>query len=133
VKWPRTPEQLAGLRGFSPTLARQNGQELIERIERVTALPEHELVPYPRRPHSGPGRPPAEAEERADRLRRVRNRHADELGIDRGILLPNAVLLEIARREPHSVTELATVPSLRRWQADILGEALVATLRRGGG
>ena len=130
VKWPRTPEQLAGLRGFSPTLARQDGQELIERLERVTALPERELVPYPRRPRSGPGRPPAEAEERAELLRRVRNRRGDELGIDRGILLPNAVLLEIARRDPRSVIELATVPGLRRWQADILGEALVATLRR---
>jgi len=58
------------------------------------------------------------------------HKRADELGIDRGTLLPNAVLFEIARREPRSPDELDEVPGLRRWQADALGETLLATLNK---
>lgn len=130
VRRPGTPDQLAGVRGFSPALASQEGQALLERMALVALLPDGELIPYPRRPRSGPGRATPDAEERADRLKEVRNQRADELGIDRGTLLPNAVLLEIARREPRSPHDLATVPGLRRWQAEVLGETFLATLTK---
>jgi ribonuclease D len=96
----------------------------------VAALPESRLIGYPRRARNGPGRTPPEVDERAERLKRVRNRRADELKIDRGTMLPNAVLLEVARLEPRSAGDLAAVPGLRKWQAEVLGEALLATLNR---
>jgi ribonuclease D len=130
VKRPRTPDELAEVKGLSPALAKQAGQELIDRFDRVAALPERELVPYPRRPRGGPGRPPPDVDERAERLKQVRNRRADELKIDRGTLLPNAVLLEIARTSPGSEQELRAVPGLRRWQADVLGDALLGALNK---
>ena len=130
VRRPGTTGQLAEVRGFNRALASQEGQDLLERMDRVALLPEEEIVPYPRRARIGPGRLTPEAEERAVRLKEIRNRRADELGIDRGTLLTNAVLFEIARREPHSPDELDAVPGLRHWQAEALGEALLATLNK---
>jgi ribonuclease D len=128
VRQPRTPDALSEVKGMNPALARQEGEELVERLARVAALPEADLAGYPRRPRNGPGRMPPDVDERAERLKQVRNRRADELKIDRGTMLPNAVLLEVARLEPRSGDELAAVPGMRKWQAEVLGEALIATL-----
>ena len=130
MRRPGTPDQLAEVRGFSRALASQEGQDLLERMAGVALLPDGDIAPYPRRARTGPGRPTPDAEERAVRLKGVRNRRADELGIDRGMLLPNAVLFEIARREPRSPAELDAVPGLRRWQSEALGETLLATLNK---
>ena len=130
VRRPGTPEQLSGVKGFSPALARQEGQELLERMARVALLPDREIVPVTRPRRTGPGRAPPDAEQRAERLKEVRNQRADELGIDRGTLLPNAVVLEIARREPSTPEELRTVPGLRQWQAEALGDGLLALLNK---
>ena len=130
VRRPRSAEELAEVRGMSPALARQEGAELIEQLDGVDRLPDAKLVGYPRRPRIGPGRTPPEVDERVERLKQVRNRRADELRIDRGTLLPNAVLLEVARLEPRSAEELAVVPGMRHWQAEVLGEALLTVLNR---
>ncbi len=130
VRRPRSAKELAEVRGMSPALARQEGAELIEQLDGVDRLPDAKLVGYPRRPRTGPGRTPPEVDERVERLKQVRNRRADELRIDRGTLLPNAVLLEVARLEPRSAEELAVVPGMRRWQAEMLGEALLTVLNR---
>src|SRR6185503_16800688 len=103
----------------------------LERLDRIAALADRDVVPYPRRPRTGgPGRATPDVEERAERLKQVRNRRADELKIDRGTLLPNAVLLEIARTSPGSDEALRAVPGLRKWQADVLGDGLLAALNK---
>ncbi len=130
VRRPGTPEQLGEVKGFSPALARQEGQELLERMARIALLPDRDIKPIPRRSRGGPGRPTPDAEARDEKLKEIRNKRADELGIDRGTLMPNAVLLEIARKEPLTPEELATVPGLRRWQAEAVGEAMLALLNR---
>lgn len=132
LRRPRSADELNEVRGLNPALARQNGPALIERLGRAAALPDGALVPYPRRARTGPGRPAPDVEERAERLKEVRNRRADELKIDRGTLLPNAVVLEIARLAPKSPDELAEVPDLRKWQAEALGEPLLAAMVKRG-
>lgn len=130
MRRPRSADELVEVKGISPALARQSGPELIERMNRIADIPDGQLVPYPRRPRTGPGRPTPDVEDRAERLKEVRNRRADELKIDRGTLLPNAVLLEIARRVPRTAAELAEVPGLRKWQAEVAGEALLAAINK---
>lgn len=128
VRVPRSLDELAEVKGMSPALARQEGEPLLERIARIVTLPDGEVTGYPRRPRTGPGRTPPELEERAERLKQVRNRRADELGIDRGTLMSNAVVLEVARCAPRSHADLANVPGLRNWQAEVMGDALIAAL-----
>ncbi len=128
---PRSVDGLSGIKGMNPRLARDVGQDLVERLNRVEDLPEESLEPYPRRDRNGPGRPPPEVEELQNRLKSVRNRRADDLGIDRGTLISNAVLLEIARAEPRSREQLAALPGIRRWQVEVMGDALLAALDGG--
>lgn len=125
---PPDVEALGRVHGFPSTLAREKGHGLLERLRRVDALPESELDPYPRRAREENGRPPPEVEERARSLKTVRNRKADDLGIDRGAFIPNRTLVEIARWEPASMTELKAVPGVRSWQAEAAGAELLAVL-----
>jgi len=124
---PRNVSALGRIRGFSPQLAERSGKELLDRLERTDRLDESELVGYPRGP-AGPRRPSPEVEEIANRLKAVRNEAAVTLGIDRGVLMSNTVILEIAQVNPSSVEELAEVPGVRRWQSETLAEQFLGVL-----
>lgn len=125
---PADVDELSRMKGMNGRLAREAGSELVERLARVHELPQDELVGYPRPPRNGPGRPPPEVEELAERLKRIRNRRAEELGIDRGSLLPNATLLEIALAAPRTREELLGVPGMKRWQVEAVGGGLLTEL-----
>lgn len=128
---PHRAEELKEIRGFPRGLAREEGKELLRRLRAVAEMPEGELKPYPRGYRRGPGRPPPELEELVDRMKRVRNSIADELGLPKGTLLSNAVLLEIARAAPATVDELLRVPGVRRWKAEVAGERILEVVRAG--
>lgn len=130
VRRLRNPEELREIKGFPRALARSHGGHLVRRLERVDALEESDLRPYPPPQHRGPGRPPPEVEALVDRLKAARNRRAGELGLDRGTLLSNAVLLEVAQQEPTSPAALAAVDGIRSWQAEAVGPDLLAAVRR---
>ncbi len=127
-KRPTNVAGLAGMSGFSPQLAEHSGKALLGRLERVDRLEDAELVGYPRSNRSGPGRPPPEVEELAERLKVARNRRSDELGIPRGTLVSNTLLLDIARSGPKTSAELLAVQGVRRWQGEAVGEALMEVL-----
>lgn len=133
LRGPGTVEELASIPGMNPGLARGEGAPLVEALVRIEGLPDEELEGYPRLPRgNGRGRPLPEVEERFQRLKVVRNRHAGDLGIDRGTLLPNAVIQAMADEPPASRIELEAIPGLRRWQAGVLGDDLLDTLRKHG-
>lgn len=128
VERPRTTGELAGLKGMNGRLAQDDGQALLDRLAAIDDRADDEIEGYPRRVRTGPGRPTPEVEELADRLKSVRNRSAESLGIDRGTLLPNAALLEIARVGPRSAEELSAVAGLRQWQLEVVGPGLLEIL-----
>lgn len=125
---PRNVEGLAALRGFSPQLAERSGQALLSRLERVDQMEDTELVGFPRGDRSGPGRPSPEVEELTDRLKVARNKQSDALGIARGTLASNTLLLDIARAGPRNAEQLLAVDGVRRWQVEAIGEALMNVL-----
>ena len=129
-KQPRSVKELAQIKGMNPGLARSEGPALVAEMERVERLPASELVPYPRRQPNGRGRPPPEVEELAERLKVARNRRAVELGIDRGFLVSNSVLTEIAWERPRSLDALRAVQGVKDWQVEAVGSELLAVLRR---
>ena len=126
---PGGTSELAQTKGMNDRLAREHGASLLARIARVDDVADEAVVGLPRRPRgSGPGRPPPEVEELAERLKQVRNRRAADLGIDRGTLLPNAALVEIARVAPRSADDLSSVVGLRQWQLEVVGPGLLEVL-----
>jgi ribonuclease D len=125
---PATVAGLVEIKGMPRRLVEESGADLLAALEVVDHLPEEELQGYPKRRDGGPGRPTPEVEERAERLKVVRNELAEELGLDRGVLMSNGVLLEIARDCPDSVEMLRAIESVREWQVEAAGEGLLAAL-----
>jgi ribonuclease D len=125
---PETVDGLAALKGMSPRLARSHGRELLTRLEAVDALPEEELIPFPKGGRNGPGRPTPEEEALADRIRALRAGRAEGLGLDKGVLLSNAQILEIVRSLPRSEDALNGIPGIRGWQAKLLGAEILEIL-----
>lgn len=131
VSGPSSRDQLARISGFPPALAHSPaGDQLLGRFAAIDGTPTSELVPHPPRERRGPGRPLPEEEELAERLKGARNKKAGELGLDRGTLLSNGVILEIAREAPADLEGLLQIPGIRRWQAEVVGEDLLSILRK---
>jgi ribonuclease D len=128
---PSTVDALVHTKGFSRSITRSASRTLLEELTRVAALPEAELAGYPAREPGGRGRPPPEIEELVLALKEVRNAGADRIELPRGTVLPNAALLEIAWARPSSLAELVEVPGVKRWQAGVVGEALIGVLPSG--
>jgi len=125
---PDSVEALADLKGVSPQLARQHGAELLGEFHRIDALPEDSLQPYPRPPRNGFPRPTPEEEALAARIRDARTAQAQELELDRGVLLSNAQIGAIVRGAPADEEALSRIPGLRRWQLELLSPELLKIL-----
>lgn len=126
---PSSVSELSGMKGMNRRVAKESGQDLLARLRAVDALPESELQGYPPRERTGPGRPPPEVEELANRLKRIRNRVADELGLDRGVLMPNAALLDVARSAPETAEGFRQVDGVKGWQAAVVAPAMLPLLQ----
>jgi len=126
---PRAVRELSDIKGFPGRLANEEGANLLGRLEVIAGAPEEELRPYPKTPRQGVGRPTPEIEALADRLKAVRNRRSEELGLPRGTLLSNAVVLEVARTAPTDLEQLAGIEGMRRWKAAAVGADLLAVIR----
>lgn len=123
---PQAVEELAKLKDVPASLARRHGPALLEAVSRARALPESDL---PRLERSA--RPPKDPEfdGRVERLKAVRNRVAAELKIDAGVLCGRTTLEAVARARPNNRAGLAQIAELRRWQGDVLGDAMLEALR----
>jgi ribonuclease D len=69
-------------------------------------------------------------EARVERLKAARNHVAQELGLEPGVLCGRATLEAVARAQPIPTDRagFARIVELRRWQIEILGDALLAAL-----
>jgi ribonuclease D len=127
---PRNLSELGQLVGINPSLVRSEGEALLERLRRVEELPDSALPPYPQRRANGRGRPPPEVEALGERLKEARNRRAQALGMDRGTLMANGVITEIAWVHPKTAAALGAVPGVKQWQMEAVGKDLLAVLVR---
>jgi ribonuclease D len=119
---PSSVEELAKVKGVGRDVAAKRGAEIMKAIQRAQAIPDDDLP----RGERAPRRPPAPPEEaRLERLKALRNREAERMGLAPGVLCPNGTLEGIARQEPDTVEALLKVPGIRRWQAEEIGEQLL--------
>jgi ribonuclease D len=123
---PATPADLTPIKELPPSLSRRHGAALMEGVARARALPENELPRLERTP-----RPPKDPgfDERVERLKAARNRIAAELGLDAGVLCGRSTLEAVARARPKDRAGLAQTRELRRWQIEVLGDALLEVVR----
>lgn len=122
---PASKDVLKDLPGVSPRLVEQRGDALMEAIARGQAVNEKELPRFPR----GERRVMDPAfDERVERLKVARNKAAEQLKLDPGVLCPKGTLEALARAKPKNMTDLKAVPDIRRWQVEVLGKDLLGAL-----
>jgi ribonuclease D len=126
---PRTPSELAQVRGLSPRV-RGRSDELLRVIGRALELPESDLprlTPAPPRPVvSEPVR------KRIESLRGWRAAAAARLGVDISVVLPQRLLERLAQAGPRDVEGLGQIEGLRRWRVEAFGPELVAAIEPAG-
>jgi ribonuclease D len=125
-KKPETLADMAGLSGLPPRSLERYGKDILKAVAAGCALPESQLpqMARPARPEKDPVR-----EERISRLKRWRERKAEALGIDGGILANNALLETLAQEMPRDRNGLDALAALRGWQKDELGEEMLLVLQ----
>ncbi len=128
VRRPASIDALAAIRGFPPRLAETRGPSLLNALDRVDRLPDSALSPCPPAPRNT--RLTEEEEAAFEQLKNVRNRAAERLKLNRGIIMPNHVLQNIAVAGPEHLAALTAIPGVRRWQAETIGNELLTALHR---
>jgi len=123
---PATRADLSHVRELPSSLARRHGDALLDAVARAKALHESELPRLERRP-----RPQKDAgfDARLEKVKAVRNRVAAELGLEPGVLCGRTTLEAVVRARPGNRAELEQIAEVRRWQIDVLGDALLEALR----
>ncbi len=121
---PGDARELKSRRGVSRRVARRWGSDLLRLLADPPPAPAR-----PRRRHGGDRHLEAPARGRLERLRAARDRVANELGIEPGVLCPKATLVSVATAEPvpRSEEELAAA-GLTGWRLEVLSAAVLAAL-----
>jgi len=123
---PSTRADLTPIRELPSSLARRHGDALLDGVARAKSLPDSELPRLERHP-----RPQKDAgfDARLEKVKAVRNRVAAELGLEPGVLCGRTTLEAVVRARPTDRAALEQIGELRRWQIEVLGDALLEALR----
>ncbi len=124
---PEGRNQLEGIDGLPPRLVGRYGGIILQQIGQALELAEEQLPTYPRsvRKEVDPA-----VEGRFTALKKWRTRIAAELQLDPGVLINNALLEELAQRNPRSLEDAAIAELLKRWQQQVLADGIVTILQR---
>lgn len=128
MKKPLDLEELETTKVLSRKQIDRFGIALLQEVQRALTIPEEDLPEYPRE-----GRPnlSSSVRQRVKALKTWRDRRAKDLGMEPGILLNNALINELALKNPRSSEEMEEIPGLKKWQKKAFGEEiLVAQTRR---
>lgn len=122
---PQSAAELGKIKAVSQYHFRRYGDEIMRLVRHALELPEEAL---PQRTESRPFFRDKVLESRVEKLKKVRDRVAKELGIDISVVAPRHIMTAVATLEPRDVRDLDQVPAMREWQKRLLGEAFVAAL-----
>jgi ribonuclease D len=106
----------------------RHGAHLLREIHRAMAIPDENLPAYPR--EKRPDLPSA-ARKREKALKTWRDLRAKNLGIEPGILLNNALIRDLALKDPQSMGDLEGIPGLKKWRQEHFGAEILAAQKRG--
>jgi ribonuclease D len=96
-------------------------------IRKAHELPKSDWPGYRKRPQPLPSQPNSQG--RVGVLMAECARVAAALGIDPAVLAPRATLEAVARAQPRTLDDLLAASPMMRWQADVLGPAILAIVK----
>ena len=128
---PDSREALAAIKGMPRGLLESRGHEMLGAVSRGLAVSEADL---PRFPKAARWDRDPDFDARVSALKTVRDRVAEELDMDPGVLCARERLEAVARKNPATVDDVESITELRKWQRGVLAAPFVQALRnhRGG-
>ena len=118
---PHNRDELGRIKGISELIVRRMGTDLIAAIKQGARNPHG---PIPKTQGTSRRRMDKRTERRLAALKTWRTPRAKELGLDPGVLCPNASLEAIALANPKTAEDVKALPELKRWLAEDFGEEL---------
>jgi ribonuclease D len=122
---PRNVTELGAIKGVPKGMLERAGQDIVAAVIRGMEVPEAELPKFPRGQRWNKDR---DFDDRVARLKAVRDAAATRLELDPGVLCSRERLENVARSGAGTVEDLASVPDLRRWQIEEMGEGFIRAL-----
>jgi ribonuclease D len=123
TKKPLRLEELETGKVLSRKQIDRYGTRLVREIHRAMAIPDEALPVYPR--ETKPDLPSA-ARKRVKALKTWRELRAKSLGMEPGILINNALILDLAFKNPQSIKEIEEIPGFKKWRKDHFGREILA-------
>jgi ribonuclease D len=125
---PRSVSELSAIKGMPKGMIDRAGIDIVNAVRRGMEAPEAELPKFPRGQRWNKDR---DFDDRVTRLKAVREVAAARLELDPGVLCSRERLENVARSGAKTIEELASVPDLRRWQIEEMGEGFLRALAGG--
>jgi ribonuclease D len=123
---PRSVSELGAIKGMPKGMIDRGGAEIVAAIRRGMEAPEAELPKFPRGQRWNKDR---DFDDRVTRLKTVRDEAASRLELDPGVLCSRERLENVARSGAKTLDDLASVPDLRRWQIEEMGQGFLQALQ----
>jgi len=128
MKRPLSLEELETEKVLSRKQIDRYGTRLLQEIHRAMALPDEDLPVYPREARPEVSLP---VRQRVKTLKTWRDMQAKTLGMEPGILLNNALINDLALKNPRSMKEMESIPGLKKWRQNHFGREILTVQTRG--
>jgi ribonuclease D len=122
---PRSVSELSAIKGMPRGMIERAAGDIVAAVRRGVEVPEAELPKFPKGQRWNKDR---DFDDRVARLEAVRDAAAARLGLDPGVLCSRERLENVARSGAKAVADLASIPDLRRWQIEEMGEGFIRAL-----
>ena len=116
---------MGAIKGMPKGMLERAGHDIVAAIRRGMEAPEAELPKFPRGQRWNKDR---DFDDRVGRLKAVRDAAATSLELDPGVLCSRERLENVARSGAKTINDLASVPDLRRWQIEEMGDGFLRAL-----
>ena len=123
---PKNTLELGTIKGMPKGILDRAGADIIAAVRHGMEAPEDDLPKFTKGQRWNKDR---DFDDKVTRLKSVRDAAAARLELDPGVLCSRERLENVARSGAKTVADLATVPDLRRWQIEEMGEGFVRALQ----
>jgi len=122
---PASVQKMIEIKALSKKQVGMYGEACCAAIEKAMALPHGELPSYPRTrmPRKTP-----KVLERITRLKQMRERMSDRVGMEPGFLINNNMISTLAFDDPKTLEDLRQIKAMRNWQVEAIGDDIINVL-----
>ena len=123
---PGDPRALKRSKILSEKQLSMYADPVCQAIGKALAASDGALPVYPRQRQAPLSR---KASLRVDALKQWREVAAGKIEMDASLILPNALVIDIARKKPQDLAQLDNVAEMKQWQKDVFGQEIVDVVK----